>query len=153
VLLPDGGLARATLADIVFNDRKALADLDRITHPVVVAEIRRRIGIADTPVVTVEAIKLTQSGLLEDVDSLWLVSADPETRVSRVAERSNIPREVARSRVDAASDPLPVGVHPDVTIENSGDWSATRHAIHTAWRSLPGSICDSSDGSEQEELR
>lgn len=153
VLRANGELDRVALAEIVFNDRAALADLDRITHPAVVAEIRRRIDLANTPVVAVEAIKLTQSGLLEDVDSLWLVSAEPELRVSRVSERSSISREAAQSRVDSASDPLPAGVRPDLTIENSGDWSATRRAVHEAWHSLLRSICKASDGSEQEELR
>lgn len=153
VLRANGDLDRVALAEIVFNDREALADLDRITHPAVVAEVRRRIERADMPVVVVEAIKLTQSGLLDDVDSLWLVSAEPELRVSRVAERSSISREAAQSRVDAASDPLPAGVRPDVTIENSGDWSLTRRAVHEAWHALLKNICKSSAGSEQEELR
>ena len=66
---PDGEIDRAALADIVFADPEALADLDRITHPAVVAEIRSRIARASSPLVVLEAVKLVQSGLASDVDA------------------------------------------------------------------------------------
>ena len=42
---------------------EALADLDRITHPAVIAEIRSRIAQSSAPLIVVEAVKLVQSVL------------------------------------------------------------------------------------------
>src|SRR5918998_6364050 len=42
VVAADGGLDRAEVADIVFNDPEALQDLNAIVHPAVGAEIHRR---------------------------------------------------------------------------------------------------------------
>jgi dephospho-CoA kinase len=75
----DGEIDRAALGNVVFADPAALADLDRITHPAVIAEIRTRIGRSSAPLIVLEAVKLVQSGLAFDVDALWFVSADPET--------------------------------------------------------------------------
>ncbi len=87
---PDGEIDRAALGRVVFADPEALADLDRITHPAVVAEIRSRIARSSAPLVVVEAVKLVQSGLASDVDALWFVTADPETRLHRLMSRSGM---------------------------------------------------------------
>jgi dephospho-CoA kinase len=86
----DGDIDRAALADIVFTDPEALADLDRITHPAVIAEIRGRIAQTRSPFVVLEAVKLVQSGLTSDVDALWFITADPETRLCRLMSRSGV---------------------------------------------------------------
>lgn len=136
VIRADGQLDRAALGKIVTKDRRAFASLDRLTHPPVVGDVRRRIALASAPVVVIEAIKLAQSGLLQDVDTLWLVTADREARIARLMKRGALDRPSAQSRVDASSDPLPDGVVPDVIIDNSGEWSETRLAVDKAWRSL-----------------
>jgi dephospho-CoA kinase len=136
VLRENGELNRSALASIVFDDPDALADLDRITHPAVVAAVRRRIGRSNAPIVVVEAVKLAQSGLAADVNSLWLITADSETRIDRLMSRSGLSREEARKRVLAGGAPLPFGTHPDVVIDDSGSLAATRNAVDAAWRVL-----------------
>lgn len=136
VLLVSGELNRSALAAIVFDDPKALADLDRITHPAVVAAVRRRIARSNAPYVVVEAVKLAQSGLAADVDSLWLISADQDTRIGRLMSRNGLSRDEARKRVLGGGAPLPFGTHPDVVIDDSGSLAATRDAVDAAWRAL-----------------
>jgi dephospho-CoA kinase len=132
VVRPDGSLDRQKLGAIVFGDPEALSDLDRLTHPTVVAEIRRRIAGATAPLIVVEAIKLVESGLTRDVDALWLVDANAETRAERLMARNALSAEEARARVASARPVLPPGVTPDVTIENTGDRDATRAAVAAA---------------------
>jgi dephospho-CoA kinase len=133
---PDGEINRAALGGVVFADPEALADLDRITHPAVVAEVRTRIARSTAPFVVLEAIKLVQSGLASDVDALWFVTADPETRRHRLMSRSVMDEASARARIAAAPDTVPEGVDVDVTIDNSGDLLSTSAAIDEAWRAV-----------------
>jgi dephospho-CoA kinase len=133
---PDGEINRAALGGVVFADPEALADLDRITHPAVVAEVRTRIARSTAPFVVLEAVKLVQSGLASDVDALWFVTADPETRRHRLMSRSGMDEASARARIAAAPDTVPEGVDVDVTIDNSGDLLSTSAAIDEAWRAV-----------------
>ena len=132
----DGEIDRAALGSVVFADPAALADLDRITHPAVVAEVRTRIGRSSAPLVVVEAVKLVQSGLASDVDALWFVRADPETRLRRLMSRSGMDEASARARIAAAPDAVPEGVAVDATIDNSGDLASTAAAIEDAWQAV-----------------
>ena len=137
IIQPDEQIDRAALAGIVFRDPAALADLEAIAHPPVVAEVRRRIADADTNVVVVEAIKLVESGLEVDVDSLWLVTADPDVRLRRLAARSGLSEEVARERLAASMRVAKPTAAVDVVIDNSGDMSHVARAVSAAWQSLP----------------
>jgi dephospho-CoA kinase len=132
----DGQIDRAALANIVFSDPKELADLDRITHPAVVAEVRDRIAQTSSPLVVLEAVKLVQSGLTSDVDALWFITADPETRLRRLVSRSGLDEGQARARIEAAPQTVPEDVRIDATIDTSGDLTATASAVDDAWRAL-----------------
>jgi dephospho-CoA kinase len=132
----DGEVDRAALGRVVFADPDALADLDRITHPAVVAEVRTRIDRSSAPLIVVEAVKLVQSGLASDVDALWFVSADPETRLRRLMSRSGMDEASARARIAAAPDTVPEGADIDATIDNSGDLASTTATIEDAWEAM-----------------
>jgi dephospho-CoA kinase len=131
-----GEIDRAALANIVFSDPKELADLDRITHPAVVAEIRDQIAQSSAPLVVLEAVKLVQSGLTSDVDALWFITADADTRMRRLVSRSGMDEAQAQVRIDAAPETVPEGVRFDATIDTSGDLASTASAVDDAWRSL-----------------
>jgi dephospho-CoA kinase len=132
----DGEIDRAALANIVFSDTKELADLDRITHPAVIAEIRARIAQSRSSLVVLEAVKLVQSGLTSDVDALWFITAGPETRLRRLVSRSGMDEAQARGRIEAAPQTVPEGVQPDATIDTSGDLASTASAVDDAWRAV-----------------
>jgi dephospho-CoA kinase len=136
IVAPNGDIDRAALADIVFTDPEALADLDRITHPAVIADIRGRIAQTRSPLVVLEAVKLVQSGLASDIDALWFISADPETRLRRLMARSGMDEASARARIAAAPSSVPEGVEVDAIIDTSGDLASTSSAVDDAWRAL-----------------
>jgi dephospho-CoA kinase len=136
VRLPDGQVDRGELGKIVFGDPAALSDLERLTHPAVVTEIRRRIGQSRAPVVVIEAIRLMQSGLGDDIDRLWFVDARPEVRLRRLVERANLDRETAEQRLAVATVPLSRGVQVDAIIDTSGDLDTTARAVAAAWDTL-----------------
>lgn len=135
VILDRKGLInRSALGAIVFNDPPALADLDALTHPAVIAEIRNRIGKTTKPVVVIEAVKLAQTELIDDVDSLWVVDADPATRRERLVKHRGLSPSAAQDRIDAFLLPLPQGMIEDVRIDNAGPIECTRRRVALAWQ-------------------
>jgi dephospho-CoA kinase len=136
IVMSSGDLDRPALGKIVFNDPGALADLDALTHPAIVAETRRRIERSAAPVVVVEAVKLAQTDLVDDLDALWLVTANPDVRLERLMTRSGLDAESASARIAAFPDPVPAGIGVDVIIDNSGDLDALQRQVETAWETF-----------------
>ncbi len=132
----DGEIDRAALGRVVFADPSALADLDRITHPAVVAEVRTRMARCNASLIVLEAVKLVQSGLASDVDALWFIGADLETRLRRLMSRSGMDEASARARIAAAPDAVPAGVDVGAVIDNSGDLASTAAAIEDALQAV-----------------
>jgi dephospho-CoA kinase len=99
VFAADGTLDRARLAEVVFSDRGALADLESIVHPHVRRMVDSRLVDAarnGVPFVVLEAIKLVEGGLAERCDEVWLVDCARGTQRRRLAERGFRPDDVER---------------------------------------------------------
>ncbi len=140
IVADDGSLDRAALGAIVFSDTDALADLDRITHPAVIAEVDRRVEAISHGVVVLDAVKLVESGHADRCDAVWVVVTDPEEQVTRLMKRNRLPAEEARRRV-AAQPPMGSKLaRADLVIDNSGSLEETREHVARAWRALPISI-------------
>ncbi len=139
VIGADGALDRKALGGIVFNDAAALANLDRLTHPAVIAAIDARVA-AMRGVVVIDAVKLIESGHAECCDQVWLVVAEPDQQAVRLMARSGLTRADAERRV-AAQPPLgPKIARADVVIDNSGTLDATQVQVAAAWQRLPAAL-------------
>jgi dephospho-CoA kinase len=101
ILTPDGGLDRHALGRIVFSDPAALAALDRITHPAISDEIERRVQGIASPLVAIEAVKLSQAGVGRLCNETWLVICDPDVQLPRLIDRNGISREEACRRIQS----------------------------------------------------
>jgi dephospho-CoA kinase len=138
IVAADGQIDRKALGAIVFSDPAALADLDRLTHPAVVAETLSRIEEATTPVVVVDAVKLYESGISDRCDEVWLVLCKPEIQLARLMSRNGIDRTDAERRL-AAQPPLEVKIiQSSRIIDNSADLEALRTIVAQAWNDMPG---------------
>lgn len=137
ILDASGALDRKALGTIVFNDPGELATLEAITHPAVIDEVRRRIAAATADVVVNEAIRLVESGMVNEVDVRWLVDAEPEVRLRRLMARNSLDEETARARLVVSRPSLPDGLPFDEVIDNSGSLDRTREAVWQAWTRLP----------------
>ena len=96
----NGVLQRKKLGSIVFSDKNALEDLNKITHGAVKAEVLRRL----TPrpkLAAIDAIALFEGGLAQLCDVTAAVTAPEEDRVRRLMRRDGISEEYARSRIAA----------------------------------------------------
>lgn len=134
IVADDGSLDRGALGAIVFSDPRALADLDRITHPTVIAEVDRRVASIADGVVVLDAVKLIESGHADRCDAVWVVVTDPDEQVTRLMKRNSLSAEEARRRV-AAQPPIEAKLaRADLVIENSGSRDETRKQVERAWR-------------------
>ena len=100
----DGMLNRKALGAIVFEDKQALDDLNRITHKYVGLAVDEVIGQArrdGIPAVAIDAIALIESGISDRCSCTVAVTAPDAVRVARIMKREGITEEYARLRVSA----------------------------------------------------
>ncbi len=96
----DGLLIPQNLARVVFNDKKALRDINRIIHPGVVDKYLQWLEAHEGYDYTVhEAAILFESHLEHEFDYIILVSAPGKVRLQRVRERDRLPEAAIRSRM------------------------------------------------------
>jgi dephospho-CoA kinase len=99
----DGSLDRAALARHVFDDPSALAELERVVHPLVRPLILSAIDAArgsGAGVVAIEAIKLVEGGYAALCDEVWLVTCPEAEQLARLVGRGLSPAD-ARQRARA----------------------------------------------------
>ncbi|MDQ3656153.1 MAG: dephospho-CoA kinase [Chloroflexota bacterium] len=130
----DGAISRHQLGSIVFSDPNVLAELDRLTHPAVVAEIRRRLDGIGTGVVAIDAVKLLESGIDAYCDLVWLVVCDPDQQIQRLMARNGLSQADAERRIRAQPAIAPKLHRADVVIDTSGTLASTRCQVEDAWR-------------------
>ena len=114
----EGTLQRKALGAIVFTDKTALADLNRITHRAIKAEVLRQ--LEGQTLVAIDAIGLFESGLAELCDVTVAVTAPAEQRIRRLMEREEITQQYAQSRIDAQPDNDWFRSKCNYTLENDG---------------------------------
>jgi dephospho-CoA kinase len=130
-------VVRSALAKVVFSDAAALADLERLLHPAVLAASAAWLAEAGPPVRVVEAVKLIEGGMVAQVDRVWLVTCERSVRLSRLVARG-WSREEAVRRMAAGPALAPRLAQADVVIDNSGAWLATERQLVAAWADLGG---------------
>jgi dephospho-CoA kinase len=134
VVADDGSIDRRALAGIVFADRSALADLDQITHPAVIQEVGERIAASDAQVVAVDAVKLIESGMADECDSVWLVVCDPAIQRERLMRRNTLTGDEADLRLAAQPDEAARRQRADTVIDNSGTLHDLERQVDNRWQ-------------------
>ncbi|MCR5663904.1 MAG: threonylcarbamoyl-AMP synthase [Oscillospiraceae bacterium] len=123
------GLDRKALAEVVFNSREALEDLNRITHGPVVGEIRnrlRRIAMSGCKLAAIDAIALFGSGLDGLCAETVAVLAPKEQRIGRIMRRDGISRSQAEMRIDAQNPDDYFVSHCSRVLRNDADEASFR---------------------------
>ncbi|MGQ0430958.1 MAG: dephospho-CoA kinase [Microthrixaceae bacterium] len=137
ILQADGTLDRQAVADIVFGDPQALADLGRIVHPAVGAEIGRRLesAAATDDLVILDVPLLVESGR-DDMVALVVVDVDPEIAVQRLVEQRGMREDDARARMARQASRADRLAKADIVIDNSGSLDELDAAIAEVWPRL-----------------
>jgi len=94
ILQSDGSLNRGALRTLAFSSAENKAALDSITHPAIRIATFTQIGEADYPYCLVVVPLLnSNSPFSELMDRILVVTADRETKITRVMKRSNLSRD------------------------------------------------------------
>ena len=142
ILQPDGEINRARLAARVFADPQALARLEAIVHPAVIAESERLLQELQSkpsdgaPVVVLEAIKLVESGLRPRCDELWVVTSPREQQVQRLMATRGLSEAEAELRIDAQPHQAEKVAVADVVIDNSTTLEQTQAHVTREWERI-----------------
>jgi dephospho-CoA kinase len=135
ILRADGTLDRAAVADRVFSDPEALAELNAIVHPAVGAEIARRLEreAGTDRVVVLDVPLLVESGR-SDMAALVVVDVDPELAVRRLVEQRGFDEADARARISRQASREERLQKADFVIDNSGTREALADRVEECWR-------------------
>ena len=94
----EGQIDRRTLGNIVFHDEQQLLKLNRITHPLIIEEIRHLLN-KDEGLFALDAALLFETGLNELCDKVICVTAPNELRIKRIMKRDGLEKEEAIARI------------------------------------------------------
>lgn len=134
ILQDDGTLDRQGVADIVFSDPAALADLGAIVHPAVGEEIARRLEheASTDHVVVLDVPLLVESGR-SDLAALVVVDVDPELAIRRLVEHRGFSEADARARMARQASREDRLARADLVVDNSGTLGDLDAAVERAW--------------------
>lgn len=120
-----GVLDRKMLGNLVFSDKKALRDLNQITHSAVKAEVLRRLE-EQPPLAAIDAIGLFEGGLAPLCDVTVAVTAPRKVRIARLMARDGISEDYAKKRIDAQHTDRWFRARCDYVLDNDADLDAFR---------------------------
>lgn len=135
----DGEIDRSKLGNLVFNDSDALSQLEAITHPLVRQATELFIKRAAQPVVVIEAIKLLESELRKNCDSIWVTNAPEEIQIERLMRKRGMNRGQASERIHMQSAQSAKVAVANIVITNTGSYDDLWKQISAAWKEIvPG---------------
>lgn len=124
LILEDGNLDRASLGNIVFNNKEKLDTLQSIITEKVVEyinlEIKKLKSNNYTGIVVVDAPLLFECNMQGIGDENWLVSVDLDIRISRVIARDGLTKEQIMSRINNQMSQEDKEKLSHVILDNSG---------------------------------
>jgi dephospho-CoA kinase len=129
ILRPDRTIDRARLGPIVFADPAARRFLDRLVHPLVLAEhlkeVRRIEHEGRARIFVVEAALTIEAGYARHFDRVIVVHCGRDEQVLRLRARDGIGRAEALRKIGAQMPLREKLRHADYGIDTSGPLAAT----------------------------
>ncbi|MBI4466413.1 MAG: dephospho-CoA kinase [Acidobacteria bacterium] len=145
ILHAGGAIDRRRLGEIVFADAARRAELNRIVHPRVIAEIEmefaRLAAAQPDAIVVVEAALLIEAGYHRRLDKLIVTVSTPEQQLERLMKKTGLSRTRAEERLAAQLPAEEKRRHADYEIDCSGSLAATEQQVEkllAEWRRLAG---------------
>lgn len=132
----EGARDRKVLAEMVFGSTpkhdEARAALEKIIHPLVLAEHMREIEkhrAEGSPLIAIESALLFEVGLEEGFDYIVVVDAPEELQVRRAASRSTLSEDAVRARIAVQMPMEEKRAGADFVIDNKGSLEDLRNAV------------------------
>lgn len=134
VVAPDGSLDRGALAAVVFEDRAALAELERLVHPEVAAAMGARVAAAaGTDQVLVLDVPLLVEATNYPVAGVVVVDCPVDTAVRRLVEHRGLAEADVRARIARQASREERLARADVVVDNAGSPEALAPQVDRVW--------------------
>lgn len=134
-------IRRPALGRIVFSDPSALADLNAILHPRILAESERRIahysGSGHATVAILDAALLVEAGIHRKLDRLVVVRCSRDAQVRRLLARG-MSAAAAAARIDAQAPLEEKVAAADYVIDTETTLRETRSQTERTYARLVG---------------
>jgi dephospho-CoA kinase len=143
VVRPDGSINRPALATAVFNDPDALAELNRLTHPVIASGMDADVAALEQPgrIVILDLALLDIAGKMRFRPSaLIVVDTTEDVAVQRLVSQRGFSEADAVARVASQITREERRRLADLVLDNSGDRCALEVEIDRAWRWLQARV-------------
>jgi len=130
---------RSKLAQLVFDDPKALKRLNRIMHPLMHEIVRQKIEALrhqGVEVVVLEATLLIEAKWTDLVDQVWVTITPESNVVNRLVSQKGFAEDQARSRIKSQTPIAQRAKNADVVIENDSDINTLRKRVEGLWQQL-----------------
>lgn len=127
-LMPNGTINRKMVASLVFADPVELAELNRLTHPILRDYMEQEIAnyrALGSKILFLDVPLLYEAGWDDMVSEVWVVYAAPEVQMARLMRRDKLDEAAAKLRLAAQMSPEEKCARADVVINNSGTWEET----------------------------
>ncbi|HUN55077.1 MAG TPA: dephospho-CoA kinase [Smithella sp.] len=140
ILKPDKKIDRVKLGNIVFADKKKLARLGKIVHPLIYREWEARlekIEKKEKHAIVLSDVPLLFEGKMQHFfDLTMLVLVSPEDQISRLMKRNAWSRDEAQKRLNSQ---MPISEKislADIVIDNKGPIAHTEKKVDEIWQEL-----------------
>jgi dephospho-CoA kinase len=124
ILLPNDGIDRRKLGEIVFNNAEKRAWLNSCLHPrvfhVYTTQVQQLRRWQPDCIIVFDAALLIETGYHRNMDWTVVVYADVEQQIERLSIRDHLSREQALSRIASQMPLSEKRGHADHVIDNTG---------------------------------
>jgi dephospho-CoA kinase len=140
ILLPNGGIDRRKLGELVFNDPEKRAWLNNCLHPqvfnVYTTQVQHLQSRQPDAIVILDAALLVETGYHRKMDRLVVVYADLEQQIERLSLRDKFTRAQALARISSQMPLAEKRAHADYVIDNTGSREDTEVQAREVFQKL-----------------
>lgn len=132
---------RKKLGNLVFHDEKKLGLLNKIIHPLVEAEVDRRLHLLEAegvPLACLETAILKDVGYEKKCDEVWFVYSEKEKRMERLLASRSITEEKVEAIFNKQRSDEAYRMSSDRVIDNSFSNEETLDQIRLAMNLIRG---------------
>ena len=128
----DGSLDRARMRALVFSDPRAKTRLEGILHPLIRAEVAKRVAASRAPYVVLVVPLLVETGAYRELlDRTLVIDCDERCQIDRTMARSRLSEDEVRRIMAAQASRAERLRQANDVIANDGDISALRAMVES----------------------
>jgi len=140
ILKKNGTINRKKLGKIVFSNAKKRKILEKITHPVIIKEVKKKLNHLITQslnhFVILDAPLLFETKITNFVDKIIVVAVPREIQLKRLMERNNLTEQEAWERINSQWKIEKKKKFADFIIDNTKPLPMVEKQIYEIWNNI-----------------